>query len=271
MEGVAASGTEHELVKSVDRMMWNFRRADFLLVTGWVGKEGKSTGALMDVATQAMRLSLHVISRAGFGVRLEWPHEETSKQIPAGHTLTYKEALETLLLNIITVMLTPKSILRNSPLKLHKVANKAYVEWGKYMREMYEAKREEVKGGESSEGMDLMGALVKGAGITTESLNANGQADSKNDGSTPAPRQLLTDEEIYGNAFVFILAGHETAANTIHFAILYLAMHWSSQEHLQKDLDSMLGDKPISEWSYEEDMPKLFGGMCGAVMNEELR
>ena len=48
-------------------------------------------------------------------------------------------------------------------------------------------------------------------------------------------------------------------------------MHWSSQKHLQDDLDSILGERPISEWEYETDMPKLFGSMCGAVMNEELR
>lgn len=89
--------------------------------------------------------------------------------------------------------------------------------------------------------------------------------------AAPPNKQLLTDDEILGNAFVFILAGHETAANTIHFSILFLAMHWSSQKHLQDDLDAILGEKPVAEWDYDNDMPKLFGSMCGAVMNEELR
>ena len=240
------------------------------MMDGWIGKDQVETAALKDVSTQAMRLSLHVISRAGFGVRLQWPHEEVSKQIPEGHTLTYKEALERLLENIIVVMLTPKLILRNSPFQLHKVANEAYVEWGKYMREMYRDKCLEVKKGETREGMDLMGALVKGAGITAESLSADDNTDPEKASDT-TNKQLLTDDEILGNAFVFILAGHETAANTIHFSILYLAMHWSAQKRLQEDLDSILGDKPISEWNYDEDVPKLFGSMCGAVMNEELR
>lgn len=237
------------------------------MMAGWVDQgDGADSGPIKDVATQSMRLSLHVISRAGFGVRLEWPHEERSQKIPEGHTLTYKEALERLLENIIVVMLNPKWILRNSPLKIHKVANEAYVEWGKYMREMYEEKRKEVKKGEATrEGMDLMGALVKGAGITADSLST----EDLEKGSVN--KQLLTDEEILGNAFVFILAGHETAANTVHFSLLFLAMHWSSQQRLQRDLDEILGDKPISEWDYDIDMPKLFGSMCGAVMNEELR
>lgn len=48
-------------------------------------------------------------------------------------------------------------------------------------------------------------------------------------------------------------------------------MHWSSQKRLQEDLDAILGDKPVAEWDYDSDMPKLFGSMCGAVMNEQLR
>jgi len=226
-----------------------------------------SSGRLENVAAIAMTLALYVISKAGFGVRLQWPHEETNVKIAPGHKLTYKEALETLLLNVITVMLTPKWLLRNSPLKIHKIANQAFVEWGMYMRELYDAKRAQVKSGDGDPadgGLDLMGALVKGAGITAESLNS----EEKNSASNG---QLLSDDEILGNAFVFILAGHETAANTVHFAILYLAMHMSSQRRLQEELDAIVGDKPISEWDYDVEMPKLFGSMCGAVMNEVLR
>ncbi|KAK4548944.1 hypothetical protein LTR36_008717 [Oleoguttula mirabilis] len=241
------------------------------MLSGWLSPETEASGPIWDVAAQAMRLSLHVISKAGFGVRLDWPHEEVEKKVPEGHTLSYKDALSTLLENIIVVMLTPSWMLSYSPLKIHKVANESFVEWGKYMREMYHDKRAEVKQGETRDGMDLMGALVKGAGITEESLNANGDSADAEKAGSGTNKQMLSDEEILGNAFVFILAGHETAANTIHFSMLFLAMHPQSQRRLQKDLDDILGDKPISKWDYDEDVPKLFGSMCGAVMNEELR
>ena len=239
------------------------------MMDGWVSRDAVASGPIKDVASQAMRLSLHVISRAGFGVRLMWPHEEADQKVPEGHTLTYKDALSTLLENIIVVMLTPSWLLKNSPLQLHKIANESFVEWGKYMWEMYQAKCREVQSGEGRDGMDLMGALVKGAGITAESMDEKDAATAEK-GPSPS-KQLLTDDEILGNAFVFILAGHETAANTIHFSMLFLAMHPESQRHLQKDLDDILGDRPASEWDYDEDVPKLFGSMCGAVMNEELR
>ncbi|TKA83262.1 hypothetical protein B0A55_00784 [Friedmanniomyces simplex] len=240
------------------------------MVTSMVSPDAQTSSPVWDVAAQAMRLSLHVISKAGFGVRLPWPHEQAETEVPQGHTLSYKDALSILLENIIVVMLTPSWLLGRSPLQVHKTANEAFIEWGKYMRELYQQKRTEVQTGESREGMDLMGALVKGAGITSETVGANGHADPEK-AASPSSKQLLTDEEIFGNAFVFILAGHETAANTIHFSMMYLAMHPQSQRRLQKDLDDILGDRPVSEWDYDEDVPKLFGSMCGAVMNEELR
>ncbi|KAL8951092.1 MAG: hypothetical protein Q9222_002896, partial [Ikaeria aurantiellina] len=112
--------------------------------------------------------------------------------------------------------------------------------------------------------MDLMGFLLKGAGVTPESLSSS----SKN--SQP-PKQTLSDTEIMGNAFVFLLAGHETAANSIHFSCMYLALHPASQRRLQQSLDRIFGSRPISEWDYDRDFNALFSTMAGAVLAEELR
>lgn len=84
---------------------------------------------------------------------------------------------------------------------------------------------------------------------------------------TSTTSSSLTDEEILGNAFVFILAGHETAANTIHYSLLYLALNTLSQRHLQKDIESYgLVEKLVEEWDYEHDLPKLFGGMAVSIV-----
>jgi cytochrome P450 len=85
------------------------------------------------------------------------------------------------------------------------------------------------------------------------------------------PSTTLTKEEILGNAFIFLFAGHETTGNSIHYSIVYLAMNPAKQRHLQADIDSIVGAKPISEWSYYDDMPRLYNSMPGAVIHEELR
>ena len=127
------------------------------------------------------------------------------------------------------------------------------------MNEIFQQRKAAVLKGEEG-AMDLMTALVKGAGITKESST----------GGKPSV-QSLTDEEILGNSFVFILAGHETTANSVHFCLVLLAMNIAAQRRLQADLDEIFQGRPVSEAEYEEIIPKLFGGMAGAVLNEELR
>lgn len=140
------------------------------------------------------------------------------------------------------------------PFDVTKHALKSYTEWGQYMAEMYERKKSAVLAGDAPDQLDLMVAMIKNANVTS-------------DPST----QTLSDSEILGNAFVFILAGHETTANSIHFSLVLLALNIASQRHLQQDLDSIFGDRQVSDWSYDNDVPKLFSSMAGAVMNEELR
>jgi cytochrome P450 len=246
------------------------------MMAGWMSPDDKVSKPLYDVSDQAMRLSLHVISRAGFDVRLTWPHEEGSTQeAPAGHKLTFKDALTNLLENLLVVLIFPKWMLKWVPHKTLNETYEAYVEWGQYMREMYVKKRGEVESGEAGDGMDLMGALVRGAGFSADTKSDSppgSPGHTEKSAGNPSPsKPIFSEDEILGNAFVFILAGHETAANTIHFACMFLAMHPSSQRRLQQDLDALLGDRPSDEWDYDEDVPKLFGNMAGAVMNEELR
>lgn len=67
------------------------------------------------------------------------------------------------------------------------------------------------------------------------------------------------------------MAGYETSANTLTYAMTLLACHPNLQRDLQADLDRILGDRPPSSWSYESDFPKLLDGYVGAVINETLR
>ncbi|KAI9718144.1 MAG: hypothetical protein M1828_006842 [Chrysothrix sp. TS-e1954] len=250
--------------ESSNQLVWRESLAQAQsMLTGWRAHE---LATIPNIAGDTMRLSLHVISRAGFGVRLHWPHEEEegSVKLPPNHTMTYGDALGTLLEHLITVMLIPQAILAWSPFKFQRTAHEAFVEWGKYMRELYQTKQEEIERGGATEGLDLMGALVSGAG--TASGAAKGNANKPKAGSN-----MLSDTEVLGNAFVFILAGHETTANTIHFAFLYLALNPSAQAKVQENIVQLFGDRPSEQWNYEHDLPALFGSWVGAVLNETLR
>lgn len=153
------------------------------------------------------------------------------------------------------------------PFKKAGSAYYAYVEWGKYLKEMFQTKKEELAAGKSQEGLDLMGAMI-GASLASEFHHESPRTQHEK----PSQLQpILSDSEIIGNSFILILAGHETAANSIHFSLVYLALHPSSQRRLQVDLDSIFGSRPVSDWDYERDFNQLFSGVCGAVLAEELR
>ena len=112
--------------------------------------------------------------------------------------------------------------------------------------------------------------MIRGSIDSTKS-SSDHSSPSADKGQPQPSEQTLSDDEILGNAFLFIIAGHETTANTLHFALVFLAMNPWSQKRLQADLDNLLGDRPVYDWSYERDMSRLLNGMAGAVMNETLR
>ncbi|KAJ4302293.1 hypothetical protein N0V88_002436 [Collariella sp. IMI 366227] len=106
-------------------------------------------------------------------------------------------------------------------------------------------------------GMDIMGQLAQSA----YSPKASKDAGCK-----------LSDSNIIGNAFIMIVAGHETTANTLHFALLELATNPSTQRRLQHDIDALLG--PSSDpatWNYERVISPLLASHVGASVYETLR
>ena len=141
-----------------------------------------------------MKLALHVIAGAGFGVPFSW--DVSTDDIWPNHTISFREAVSSTLSHLITIMLTPKPLLNNLPFATIRESRIAYYEFGRYMRDLLE--REKALG-EKSTGQNLLAALVK---------NSADSDDVKGG-------RILTDDEIIGNTFLFLLAGHETTYQLI--------------------------------------------------------
>ncbi|KAF2147211.1 uncharacterized protein K452DRAFT_348009 [Aplosporella prunicola CBS 121167] len=255
-----------------NRVVWDecLRQASALLVHWTNGNSSSET--VNDVESDMMSVSLHIISKAGFGVRVLWPHEESSgkegdayaqfsstKPSP-GHAMSYKEAMSKLMKNVIWIPLLPRWLRDVLPFEGPRIASQAYDEWGQYMTELYTMKKAEIREGKSTEGLDLLGAVMKGAGLNRETLT-----------SSEMPEQQLSESEILGNAFVFMLAGHETTANAMHFSLVFLALNVTCQRSLQRELAAIFGDRPVAEWDYDQDFAKMMDGMTAAVMYETMR
>ncbi|KAF4625080.1 hypothetical protein G7Y89_g13089 [Cudoniella acicularis] len=139
----------------------------------WLGPGGVGNITLKEVPSDTLRLTLHIISSIGFGVQLLWPGETvgekqsaearlySSNEPPEGHSMTFENSLEILLEQLVLVLSLPEWILKRLPFQKVREAYDAFVNWRQYMNEMFAQKVKEVRQGEKSQGMDIMGILVK--------------------------------------------------------------------------------------------------------------
>ena len=194
-----------------------------------------------DTATVA----LHVLTSVGFG--LSYPFHRGVRDVPAGHSMTYKDALALCLRNIITFSIFSRKTLSRSflPKKL-RTLGLAAKEFQTYMEEMLSNQRAGV-GESENESPNLMSALVR---ASEEARRTQDESGSRHLG--------LSDEEIFGNIFIFNLAGHESTANTIAASLMLLAAHPEYQEWLAEEIHQVTGSPKGAEgWKYEVVYPKL--------------
>jgi cytochrome P450 len=190
-------------------------------------------------------LAMHVLAMGGFGK--EYDFDGTGlDEVEAGHQISYGTAMKTILLNVMSVVLfsglkAPSWLLPKS-LKELQVATK---DFKKYLAERVADERKSAEKGEIKD--NLMSMLVR----------AN-EAAKNEDGA----RMVLSDDELYGNLFIFNLAGYETTAGTLVYALSLLAAFPDVQNWVMEEVDS--NTERIQKGNYDEAFPKLV--RCLAVM-----
>ncbi len=113
-------------------LVWteSLRQVDQMVKT-WQGRHGNSPDSMYvaDLGRDTIALTLHVISRAGFGVSLSWPGQKdqvevteelksfSSEDIPKGHDMTFRDALEGTLTNFLWFVIFPPRVLGKCNLK----------------------------------------------------------------------------------------------------------------------------------------------------------
>ncbi|KAL2126862.1 hypothetical protein VTI74DRAFT_11705 [Chaetomium olivicolor] len=238
----------------------------------WFGAKGEKTGTTETIKSlehDTMTWALNIIGYVGFGLRLLWPGQTLPKDIdprlakygsldpPAGHSMTFADSVALTLERIVAILLLPAPLLRILPFQFAKEAYKAKTNYLQYMDEFLRDKAEEAqRGGAPREGMDIMGQLAQ------SKYSPKAAKDT-------GPK--LSDAEIIGNAFIMIVAGHETTANTLHFALVELANNPATQRRLQKDIDTLFGTTDPSTWDYEKNINAMLASHIGACVNETLR
>ncbi|KAH7304170.1 cytochrome P450 [Stachybotrys elegans] len=206
--------------------------------------------SLTTAADDLRTLSLHVMSRAGFGKSFKFQgHDERETLAEEDLSLSYKDSLKLILENCVIIFALGTNFLSIPylPKKLRQL-HKACTSFQNYMTQLYEEEKLLAAQGQSAD-RNFMTSLVR----ASQSSSFSG----------------LTESEIYGNIFTFNFAGHDTTAHTFTFAIYFLSANPDVQDWLHEEINHVLGHRQPEEWQVLSDFPRL--KRCLAVLYETLR
>jgi len=209
-----------------------------------------------EVSELGLQLALNVICSTAFGVSIAAPGQPKDT-VPDGHQFSFKDTLEGAMATLFINVATPKW-LKWLPVKKLDQAKLYKSELDSYMHEMVHNRRKELSLGEEQK--DLLSTLVK----ASAALKLEAEAS---DTASAAKVEAMDDEELIGNMFIFLLAGHETSAHTMAFAFGLLALYPEEQDQLYAQIKEVMPDDE-AEIPYS-DYPLFTRAL--AIMNETLR
>lgn len=187
------------------------------------------------------------MSGAVFGKSYPFRGADEDSPSPKEDSSSYGEALRTILDRCIPlVVLGRKNLSKPWLPKSFRELYQATLVFQEHMTKAYESEKRAMMGKEKLEN-NLMTSLVRAS-----------QASVNQKGSIPGSRQEgLTEEEVYGNVFVFNFAGHDATANSLVIGICLLATRPDIQDWIAEEINAVLAGVESKESSYEATFPRL--------------
>ncbi|KGO48199.1 Cytochrome P450 [Penicillium expansum] len=245
----------------VHRTVWTetLHRSE-ILATRWIGAAaGKAAPSLRDGVYD---LTVNVMSVAGFEKQYHQQLETGKKEKedstyfpPLGHhRLSLVESLFRVVTNLPIFVLFPAWLVRFCA---HTVYT-AYSELNQYMDELLAQEKADIRARQGTNNT----TRAKGNLLTAVVESNNQQPGLKTSGpvSGPGGRTQLTDVEVKGNVFMFLLAGYDTTANTILFSAIILSLNPPIQDAVISEIQQVHREAVAagrSDLSYDEDLPKF--------------
>ncbi|KAK5631625.1 hypothetical protein RRF57_007339 [Xylaria bambusicola] len=197
-------------------------------------------------------LTMDVMGTVSFGQQAA-QNNDKGGHLPKGHRLSLLGALRGVIMHLPHILLVPKAVLRCTWRKVYT----AYTELDQYMDELLLQGSTDL--GEGSDGIRSKQNLLKAI------LRSSKENEKRNPGVIGA-KVSLTNQEIKGNLFIFLLAGYDTTANTIIYACVILALYPNIQSAIVDEVREFykLGDTEATEKSSSEHLamfPYLLGFM----------
>ena len=189
-------------------------------------------------------IAINVLGAVGYGTPRSWRQE--NPKAPPGYELSYMEAILAVVENLVPATFVPVKIL-TSPVMPKGVQRIGFAvsEFPRHVKELLQRERES----QSPSRTNLTSTIIK------VSQNEETAVTSKT-------RPSLSENELAGNLFQFTVAGFDTTANSMAYAITMLAIYPEWQEWVREELREKLPSS--GELRYEDTYPKLT--RCLALM-----
>ncbi|KAL0959591.1 hypothetical protein HGRIS_011300 [Hohenbuehelia grisea] len=206
------------------------------------------------------QVTLLVISSAGFGRKVSWS-DDLKMDALAGHTMSFRQAVTSAIDNVFVKVLTPSWLYRLSqgvriPIisKAMRNAQRSFDALRGHMQDVVEHARADHISGISRTDAALLKNLV---GANMAELGT---------------LKSLSDDELLSNTFNFLLAGHETSAHTLSYAVTMLALYPEVQAKVYEEAMRLWPDgfpEESSSTTFSQSFLRLT--YTTAVFHETLR
>lgn len=209
------------------------------MAASYAHSSDKEVGGQTDDTIEGLRrIAINVLAAVAYGKPRSWGAK--ADPVPDGHELSYMETVFAIISNLVPAVLIPRRLL------LLPIWPKAVQRIGKAVEEFPKHTEEAV-----------MEARCRSDVVSTNLLSTiiRLSDQEKRDGSKSGSKLFLSESEICGNLFIFGVAGFDTTANTMAFAIAQLCVQPELQDWIIEELDQVVSDKDTQV--YEEVFPKL--------------
>ena len=184
--------------EAVNHLVWSeSARQTELLKQSW------ATNGSNELKGDIYSLTVNVMACCGFGQRVNW--SDDSNSVPIGHEISLVRSIRTIVMYLPHILLLPKWLLKRSPWKL---AYRSLREFERYIHNYLadeKARLEQNKTGDETLAANLLTAVLK-----------SNMSQKESQGHDIGGKTSLTDDEILGNVFMFLLAGELRLQNAPH-------------------------------------------------------
>jgi cytochrome P450 len=204
------------------------------------------------------KITINVLSGAGMGTKVDWKDDTTEKPSP-GFRMNYIEAVKCIVNNVAGPIILPRWFLSNYPsflpgYKLFKSLSYAVVEFPIHTRNLLNQERQRMVTAHGETRSNIMSQMI--------------HVSEEGDGEVKGVK-ALSEDEMLGNLFIFTIAGFDTTANTLAYALALLSRYPKWQEWIFEEIDSIMPTDGSTDLDYAAIFPHAI--RIQACMLETLR